>query len=653
LQSLGFAKNAPPTFPGLAATQRLAAMGVPAAEQYKMAGAAGALDSVYPGRGPAAGTPAVPGASTSTAAPGVTRPAPTFPAGPGAPAESPVLSGDTQARATAVHDGMVKRGWSDTAAWGFAANAVQESSALPNPPAGDGGRSHGLFQWNGDRLAAFQAKYGVLPGAATLDQQLDFANDELGGSEKGSADAIRNATTPGQAAAVISAGYLRPRDVAGEQVRRAGIASRLTQGLDTGGVAAPPAPALAARPPNANPLLVPPGSVPAQTAGLVVPPGVTPPPGVAAPAVPAVAAPAAAAAAPALPPVPPAPNVDAQGLTPQDHTAIEGLKAALRRTGNPNGPQLLQAEIDRRATANVAATTANRTALVQQAEFNRNVANDRLAEAQRQFERGRQTEADVRAAADEARKAADAAQKAAQVVRGDAIEAQQRNTLQTLAARKKRGETLSEEEETAYDDAYTALQQTGGQPVTMTDPNNPGRQIPAMLTRRLPASLPEPRGGALPLVMAQPGAGKPEPQTEAQTKAATWADRLAIANPLMDKLDNTALTWAQTVKEKAGNYAGYSFRSPDFEALRTAQKIFLGAILHSESGAAATDSEWEQYKGTYFPQPGEAPETIKLKQEFRKSVWEGMQRSAGSGYKLPKAETSDMPPPPAGYTVVP
>jgi hypothetical protein len=142
---------------------------------------------------------------------------------PGIPA-SPLAD----SRAMAVYEGMKARGYSDSAAWGFAANALHESSANPATAPGDGGISHGIFQWNKERLTAFQAKYGKLPGQATLDEQLDFAHAELGGSESRAAAAIAAAATPADAARAISTEYLRPKDKAGEAAGRAATAARLS-----------------------------------------------------------------------------------------------------------------------------------------------------------------------------------------------------------------------------------------------------------------------------------------------------------------------------------------------------------------------------------------------------------------------------------------
>jgi len=136
-------------------------------------------------------------------------------------------SAETDKRADAVRDGFIKRGFSPAAAIGLAANAVQESGARADAPVGDGGISHGLFQWNKERLDRFKAKYGKLPGQATLDEQLDFATEELNTTERAAGDALRAAQTPEEAAKIASTKFLRPKDTANEETRRSAIASRL------------------------------------------------------------------------------------------------------------------------------------------------------------------------------------------------------------------------------------------------------------------------------------------------------------------------------------------------------------------------------------------------------------------------------------------
>jgi hypothetical protein len=150
-----------------------------------------------------------------------------------APAQTTAGVGDIEpeavARANAVRDGLMKRGMDPETATAFAANALHESAANPGTGAGDAGASHGLFQWQGPRLAAYVAQNGHSPDGAGLDEQLDFVMHELGGSESSAMDRIAQAKGADGKAAAISQAYLRPKDVVPEMQRRSATALLLAQ----------------------------------------------------------------------------------------------------------------------------------------------------------------------------------------------------------------------------------------------------------------------------------------------------------------------------------------------------------------------------------------------------------------------------------------
>ena len=134
------------------------------------------------------------------------------------------------------------RGMDSNTAWGFAANAVQESGANPNSLPGDNGAAHGLFQWRdsndgGRRYTNYVNKYGHPPEQGTLDEQLDYTMHELNGPERRAWTNIgRAGDTAGEKAAVVSTYYERPRDTGAEESRRASIASRLAEMAAGGGM---------------------------------------------------------------------------------------------------------------------------------------------------------------------------------------------------------------------------------------------------------------------------------------------------------------------------------------------------------------------------------------------------------------------------------
>jgi hypothetical protein len=146
------------------------------------------------------------------------------------------IEAPAMARARAVRDGLIARGMQPDSATAFAANALHESSAQPGTGPGDAGASHGLFQWTGPRLAAFQTAYGgLLPERTPLGTQLDYVVSELNGPEAAARDAIMGANGPAEKAAAVSQFYLRPKDVAAEMQRRSATALQLASAWGSGG----------------------------------------------------------------------------------------------------------------------------------------------------------------------------------------------------------------------------------------------------------------------------------------------------------------------------------------------------------------------------------------------------------------------------------
>ena len=236
LQSQGLAKYAPPTLPDEGSLRMLVSQSIPAADQYKMGlgqqAAQGAITALSPGGAPPTG--AAPGSTSGTAAPAAGGVATT----PSATIETPAFN-----NATAVRDGLIKRGMDPDTATAFAANALHESVANPATGRGDNGNSAGLFQWAGPRLQAYTDTYGHSPDGEPLDQQLDFVMKELGGSESDAAAKIAQAQGPAAKAAAVSQYYLRPKDTQAEMQRRSATALQLQQQIGGGATTATAAPA--------------------------------------------------------------------------------------------------------------------------------------------------------------------------------------------------------------------------------------------------------------------------------------------------------------------------------------------------------------------------------------------------------------------------
>ena len=88
-----------------------------------------------------------------------------------------------QTAAMRLMDRLIKvHGWTPEAAAIAAGNAQQESSIRSDGPAGDGGISHGMFQWNHERFEALQA-FAASRGKnwQDFDTQVDFLDAEARG----------------------------------------------------------------------------------------------------------------------------------------------------------------------------------------------------------------------------------------------------------------------------------------------------------------------------------------------------------------------------------------------------------------------------------------------------------------------------------------
>ena len=147
--------------------------------------------------------------------------------------------------ATAVRDGLIKRGIDADTATAFAANALHESVANPATGRGDNGNSAGLFMWAGPRLQAYTDAYGHPPDGSPLDEQLDNVVRELKGSEAPAAAQIAQAQGPAAKAAAVSQYYLRPKDTVPEMQRRSATALQLQQQIGGGATTATAAPTTA------------------------------------------------------------------------------------------------------------------------------------------------------------------------------------------------------------------------------------------------------------------------------------------------------------------------------------------------------------------------------------------------------------------------
>lgn len=114
-------------------------------------------------------------------------------------------------RATATVNKFVAAGFTREQAAGIVGNLIAESNLDSNNTTGDGGVSHGIAQWNGDRLKALKA-FASSKGKPwnDYDTQLDFIIYELSSSESTAGQKLRASKTVEEATAAFI-GYERPQ----------------------------------------------------------------------------------------------------------------------------------------------------------------------------------------------------------------------------------------------------------------------------------------------------------------------------------------------------------------------------------------------------------------------------------------------------------
>jgi hypothetical protein len=140
----------------------------------------------------------------------------------GSASPAPQGDSDTGKRMLGYFEG---RGWTHAQAAGIVANLDRESS-LTADRTGDSGRAYGLGQWHPDRQANFAQWAGHDIRGSTLDEQMQFVQYELTHGERRAGDILKTAPNAATAAYVVNSDYERPKDVAGENTIRGGLAEK-------------------------------------------------------------------------------------------------------------------------------------------------------------------------------------------------------------------------------------------------------------------------------------------------------------------------------------------------------------------------------------------------------------------------------------------
>lgn len=132
--------------------------------------------------------------------------------------------------------------------------------------------------------------------------------------------------------------------------------------------------------------------------------------------------------------------------------------------------------------------------------------------------------------------------------------------------------------------------------------------------------------------------------TEGQKLAAGFASRMEAANAIIEQLEPaggipTGFTETAASVPFLGGYLQRKAMTPEQQKYKQAADNWIRANLRKESGAVIGADEMAAEYATYFPQPGDEPETIAQKAEARKITTEAMKQNAGPVYRPTRGST--------------
>lgn len=170
-------------------------------------------------------------------------------------------------------------------------------------------------------------------------------------------------------------------------------------------------------------------------------------------------------------------------------------------------------------------------------------------------------------------------------------------------------------------------------------------------------------GGAVPegATGGTPGAGLVRPGTdkaltEVQGKAVMFGTRAAQAHNILDAVGPSykpvvVATMHGAEPIPGANMVVNAAAGPNEQKVAQAQRNFINAVLRQESGAAINQSEFNNARIQYFPQPGDKPEVIEQKRKNRELAIQGFGTIAGpKGVKAVETERANKPQPTGPYT---
>jgi hypothetical protein len=146
---------------------------------------------------------------------------------------------------------------------------------------------------------------------------------------------------------------------------------------------------------------------------------------------------------------------------------------------------------------------------------------------------------------------------------------------------------------------------------------------------------------------AMQSTGGAKPLTESQGKAAGFGVRANDADSIIRDIGGSGDVQPGLIKRTAeavpfvgdalGTLTNWTQSEPQ-QKVEQAQRNFINAVLRRESGAAIGSEEFDNARTQYFPQPGDAPETVAQKEMNRQATIAAMKTESGHGYEQARAE---------------
>jgi hypothetical protein len=129
-------------------------------------------------------------------------------------------------------------------------------------------------------------------------------------------------------------------------------------------------------------------------------------------------------------------------------------------------------------------------------------------------------------------------------------------------------------------------------------------------------------------IATTPNQGRPP--TVEQSKTAGFFSRMDGAIRNLDEIED-AIAGMNPVSMAVQGFAltPNLVKSEAYQLFEQAMREFTEARLRKESGAAIPESEFENDRRTYFPQPGDMPATLEKKRQARERVAAAFARQAG------------------------